>query len=66
MQITGEQVIKAIATRLNEEGIPPKDSEIVRRMNELTPQQVMQLLVFGDTITWHNERINKLRWDEEA
>lgn len=59
MQITGEQIVKAIATRLNEEGIPPKDSEIVRRLNELTSGEVMQIANFGDLTRWHNDRINK-------
>lgn len=59
MKVTGEQIIDVIAERLNEEGIPPSDNEIVRRINELTPQQAMQLVTFGDIQDWHNERICK-------
>lgn len=55
MKITGEQIIDAVAKRLNEEGIPPSDNEIVRRMRGLNSYQILQLATFGNTTDWHNE-----------
>ncbi len=59
MEITGKQMIDAVALRLNEENVRCYDSAIAARINSLTAPELAQLTDFGDVTAWHNDRIEK-------
>ena len=59
MKITGQDLIVIVSERLVEEGILCYDSNILKRIRELSSEELMQILSFGNAIIWHNEKINK-------
>jgi hypothetical protein len=58
MDISGKQIIDAIARRLDEENIRCYDAAIVERLRNLSSGEIMQLIHLGDVTRWHNERLN--------
>jgi hypothetical protein len=59
MKITGQQLIDAVARRLNEEDVRCYGSAISAKIGLLTAQELAQLTDFGDVSAWHNDRIEK-------
>ncbi len=59
MKITGQDLIVIVSERLVEEGILCYDSNILKRIRELSSEELMQILSFGNAIIWHNEKIKK-------
>jgi len=55
--VTGEDFIKAVCNRLNDNNIRCYDSAIVREIRKLTGAKLMQVLTFGDVQKWHNDRL---------
>jgi hypothetical protein len=59
MKITGQQLIDAVARRLNEEDVRCYGSAIVAKINSLTAPELAQLTDHGDVTAWHNDRVEK-------
>lgn len=59
MNITGKQLVDAVAKRLEDKNILQYDSYIVAQINRLTPQELSQIVSFGDVTQWRNERTIK-------
>ena len=61
MNYNGKQVIDAIVHRLNEENIRCYDSAIVKKIAELSRDELNQLVTSGDVNQWVGERKKQLK-----
>ena len=59
MNKSGEQIIKAIVRRLNDEDVRCYDSAIVAKLAELNRYEIQQLSTFGDVDKWVADRNKK-------
>ena len=54
MEIDGRKLVDIICKQLEREGILLYDSNIKRKLEELTSAQLFQAVTLGDVINWHN------------
>ena len=66
MNITGKQLLDAVAKRVDEEGRLCYDTAIVAKINSLSSGELNQLVSFGDVTQWHNDRIEKQHRSADA
>ena len=62
MNYEGDDVVKSIAKRLNNVGIPPTDSNIIKQIKKLNKYELAELINFGSLAKWiRDERSNGSR-----
>ena len=63
-KINGRKFIEIICQRLEDEGQLLFDSNIVMKINTLSDREINQIISLGDVVNWHNDRIVKLKTNQ--
>ena len=52
MNFNGEYIITAVGEKINKNGLPPTDSNIIKAIRDLNNYELAELINFGNVSKW--------------